>query len=64
VSAQWEGEELVIWRLTNSSVGQVEVTDRTSVQQDGRRLRTSRSIEVPGQPMPFESTIVYMRKGE
>jgi hypothetical protein len=62
VSAEWDGDQLVIWRRVAANVGEVEMTDRFLVKAGGHRLEVERSIEVPGRPTPFVSTMVYLRQ--
>lgn len=61
ISAEWDGDVLVIWRRTQANVGDIEITERHSLDDAGNRLEVAQSIEIPGRPDVFEATLVYER---
>jgi hypothetical protein len=68
-SAEWDGGELVLWRLTEAHVRmgaeteviEIEVTERVSLGDSGQ-LHIARTIVFP-QRAPMTQTLVYQRAG-
>jgi hypothetical protein len=60
MSAEWDGDVLEIWRRAEANVGEVDITERCYVEEEGKRLRVASSIEVP-QTGAFESTMIFVR---
>jgi hypothetical protein len=68
-SAEWDGGELVLWRLTEAQVRmggetqvvEIEVTERVSLGDSGQ-LHIARTIVFPERG-PMTQTLVYQRAG-
>ena len=66
-SAEWDGGELILWRLTEAQVRmggetevvEIEVTDRVSLGDSGQ-LQIARTIVFP-ERQPMTQTLVYQR---
>jgi len=63
MSAEWDGDVLEIWRRAQANIGEVDITERYYVEEEGKRLRVETSIEVP-QTGTFESTVIFVRSEE
>jgi len=57
----WEDEVLAIEVVVESNVGELTVTDRVTLSDDGRQLVFDRVLDVP-QMGPMEQTIVYLKR--
>lgn len=57
-SVEWDGEVLQLWIVAQSSVGDVDVSERWSIDADGTQLTVDRLIEVPDMG-EFEQTLVF-----
>jgi hypothetical protein len=60
-TASWDEETLVIWRVGESNVGEIELSERLSLQGGGATLVVDREIEVPGMGQ-FYQLVEYTRK--
>ena len=60
-SVEWDGDVLEVWIVAQSSVGEVDVSERWSIDGDGTRLTIDRLIEVPDMG-EFEQTLVFTKR--
>jgi len=60
-SVEWDGAALQLWIVAQSSVGDVDVSERWSVDADGTQLTIDRLIEVPNMG-EFEQTLVFKKR--
>ena len=57
---KWDGPVLVMVSTTMSPNGEITLTDRLSLSEDGKTLTQSRTVDVQGQT--FEQTAVFAKQ--
>jgi len=60
-TASWDDSTLVIWRIAESNVGELELNERLSLRDDGASLVRDIEIEIPGMGQAFQ-VLEYTRK--
>ncbi len=60
-SVEWDGEMLQVWIVAQSSVGEVDVSERWGIDAEGTQLTIDRLIEVPNMG-EFEQTLVFTKR--
>lgn len=60
-SVEWDGVVLQVWIVAESSVGEVDVSERWGIDADGTQLTVDRLIEVPNMG-EFEQTLVFDKR--
>jgi hypothetical protein len=60
--AEWDGDTLVLWVVVESNMGEIEVTERITVSEDGNALTIARTMAVPSMGN-MEQTLEFDRAG-